>query len=125
MFALTCAWPVILAYACLVQVVAAAVYLALSLNSGTPFKDAVAKYPHLVAIQSRSREKRRNLFLLGLAVAVAVAAAWRPFPICPADGAGGAAGRPVARPVSASEDYGPAVEAFDGRRRGRVLFVAD
>lgn len=68
-----------LAYLCIVQLVAAVVYLVLSAGMDTPFKNAVMQYPQLVAIKTGSATKRRNLYLLGLGVGVATAAVWRPF----------------------------------------------
>lgn len=68
-----------LAYLCIVQLVAAGVYLVMSSGMDTPFKNAVMQYPHLVAIKKGSAAKRRNLYLLGLAVGVGVVAFWRPF----------------------------------------------
>lgn len=68
-----------LAYLCIVQVIAAAVYLVLSWGMDAPFKRAVLQYPHLVAIKKGSTAKRRNLYLLGLVVGVVSVAFWRPF----------------------------------------------
>ena len=68
-----------LAYLCIVQVIAAVVYLVLTAGMDTPFKNAILQYPHLVAIKKGSATKRRNLYLLGLAVGLVAVALWRPF----------------------------------------------
>ena len=68
-----------LAYLCIVQLVAAVVYLVLSAGMDTPFKNAVMQYPELVAIKKGSATKRRNLYLLGLVVGLGTVVAWRPF----------------------------------------------
>lgn len=87
MITIHCAWPVLLAYLCLLQVIAALVYLLLSLNMGSPFKDALARYPHLVAIREESARKRKNAFVLGLAVGFVSVLFWRPFSSCSTEAA--------------------------------------
>jgi hypothetical protein len=67
-----------LAYLCLVQLIAAVVYLVLTAGMETPFKAALQQYPHLLAVKSGSATKRRNLYLLGLGLGAAAVAVWRP-----------------------------------------------
>jgi nicotinamide riboside transporter PnuC len=68
-----------LAYLCIVQLIAAVVYLVLSAGMDTPFKNAVMQYPQLVAIKTGSATKRRNLYLLGLVGGVVTVVIWNPF----------------------------------------------
>ena len=82
MLVLRCDVPILLAYLCIMQVVAAFVYLVFTAGMDTPFKNAVAQYPELVAIKRDSARSRRNVYLLGLFVGLVVVIAYRPFQTC-------------------------------------------
>jgi hypothetical protein len=82
MLVLRCDLPVLLAYLCIIQLVAAGVYLLFTAGMDTPFKAAVAQYPDLVAIKQGSARHRRNVYILGLCVGLGIVVVYRPFQNC-------------------------------------------
>jgi hypothetical protein len=82
MLVLKCDVPVVLANLFVVDAVAVAVYLALTRGLGTPFADALERYPELARVKAESAKRRRNIYLLGLAVGVAAVVYFRPFWAC-------------------------------------------
>ena len=72
-------WMAVLAYLCLVQLIAAVLYMTLTVGMDAPFKEALQHYPALLAIKSGSVKKRRNLYLFGMGVGCVAVFMWRPF----------------------------------------------
>ena len=74
----TCGTPtVVFAYLALGYLIASVVYLLVTRDLGTPFKDSLL--PEQRAILAESKEKRRKAFLLGVALAVLAMCFVRPF----------------------------------------------
>ena len=73
-----CRVHIILAYTALIYILASIFYLIQTRSYGTPFKDAVKKYPSLVKIKTISVEKRRRAFYNGLIISIALAFIFRP-----------------------------------------------
>jgi hypothetical protein len=77
-----CKIPVFLAYSMLIYIMASIAYLIITIPYGTPFKDALNKYPELQKIKKESANKRRNAFLIGLAIGIAFVVLFKPFSNC-------------------------------------------
>ena len=77
-----CKLPIILAYSMLTYIIASIVYLLVTLNYGTPFKDELKKYPDLQRIQKESSNKRRKTFLIGILIAILILIILKPFKKC-------------------------------------------
>ena len=77
-----CQVSIILAYLAAIYIISSVIYLIVSRSYGTPFMDAVNKYPELVKIKKESVDKRRNLFLMGLVLAICLMIFLKPFKKC-------------------------------------------
>ena len=65
-----CKVPIIFAYISIVYILASILYIIQTRSYGTPFKDAVRKYPDLLKIKNYSVDKRRKAFYRGLMVSI-------------------------------------------------------
>lgn len=65
-----CKVPIIFAYIAIVYILASILYIIQTRSYGTPFKDAVRKYPDLLKIKNNSVDKRRKAFYRGLMVSI-------------------------------------------------------
>lgn len=74
-----CGSAKIFAYLAVLYIIAALVYFALTRNIGTPFGDAVNKYPNLVEIKTKSSIIRRNIFYIGIVIGILILLIFRPF----------------------------------------------
>ena len=77
-----CKVSVVLAYIAFIYILASVIYLIASRSYGTPFKDAVSKYPELVEIKRESVNKRMVLFLRGIIFSLIILLIARPFKSC-------------------------------------------
>ena len=72
----------ILAYLALVYIIASVYYLVFTRQFGTPFADALEKFPELKEIKKKSATERRNTFYCGLALACVIICIFKPFSNC-------------------------------------------
>ena len=77
-----CQVSVVLAYISTIYILSSIIYLVVSQSYGTPFKNAVGKYPELLEIKMKSVEKRKKLFYTALIVSTAVMFLLSPFGSC-------------------------------------------
>jgi len=77
-----CKIPVVLSYLAACYILASTYYMLMTRNIGTPFKDAVSKYPELVAIKTESANQRRKIFYTGIVVSIVLMVVVRPFSRC-------------------------------------------
>jgi hypothetical protein len=77
-----CQVSVIFAYFSVIYISASIIYLVVSQSYGTPFKDAVNKYPELRQIKKESAEKRKKLFFTGVIVSIIGVFILNPFGKC-------------------------------------------
>jgi hypothetical protein len=63
----------------IVYILASILYLIQTVSYGTPFKDAVSKYPDLLKIKKESVDKRRGAFYRGFIVSIILVVLTRPF----------------------------------------------
>ena len=73
-----CKVPIIFAYIAIVYILASILYIIQTRSYGTPFKDAVGKYPDLLKIKKESADKRRGAFYRGLIVSIILVILTRP-----------------------------------------------
>ena len=78
----TCEVSSILAYIAAVYIMTCIIYLYTTRKYGTPFKDAVKKYPELMEIKRKSVEERSNAFYTGLIISTIVMILTKPFGDC-------------------------------------------
>ena len=74
-----CGTAKIFAYLSIIYIIACFLYLVMTKNIGTPFKDAIKLYPNLLAIKSNSASTRSNIFYIGLTTAFILILIIRPF----------------------------------------------
>ena len=77
-----CKVPVAFAYMTLVYIIASLVYLIVTMNYGTPFKDNLKKYPKLLKIKMEAVRKRKNAFIIGLIIGILLCVTFKPFHTC-------------------------------------------
>ena len=77
-----CQVSVILAYIASVYISSSIIYMIVSQSYGTPFKDAVSKYPELVQIKKSSVKQRKTLFCTAIIVSVIGLIVLNPFGKC-------------------------------------------
>lgn len=77
-----CEISVFLAYISFIYILASIIYLVVSQSFGTPFKDALQKYPELMKIKKQSAEKRKNLFFSGIFASTIIMYVFKPFGSC-------------------------------------------
>ena len=80
-----CEVSMILAYFSLIYIIASAYYLIITRSYGTPFRDAIQKYPELAKIKANSADKRRKAFYCGIAIAIGIVWYFKPFKSCSLD----------------------------------------
>ena len=68
-----------MAYFATIYILTALIYLVITHSYGTPFKDAVQRYPELVRIKAASVNERRHAFYIGLAISTLAMIIIRPF----------------------------------------------
>jgi len=78
----TCTVSIYFAYTALVYILASIFYIIFTRQYGTPFMDAVNKYPTLVEIKKESSKKRRNIFIIGIIINITIVLLIRPFKNC-------------------------------------------
>ena len=76
-----CKVSIVLAYFASIYIIASIIYLLITKSLGTPFNDAIQKYPELVEIKKSSIE-RRDVFLQGLGVSIIIMCLLQPFSKC-------------------------------------------
>ena len=77
-----CKVSIILAYLSTIYIISCVIYLIVSRWYGTPFMNAVNKYPELVKIKKKSADKRRTLFIISLGIGIVLMFFLRPFKKC-------------------------------------------
>ena len=77
-----CKIPIWLAYLALLYIFASIYYLIVTRNLGTPFRNAVNKYPELIKIKYASVSKRKNAFYNGIIIGLCVLTILQPFSSC-------------------------------------------
>ena len=77
-----CKVSIILAYVACIYIMASIIYLIITRSYGTPFNDAIKKYPELVKIKKKSSIERRDVFFKGLAISIIVMCIIKPFTEC-------------------------------------------
>tara|TARA_B110001450_G_C17207792_1_gene314142 strand:+ start:130 stop:372 length:243 start_codon:yes stop_codon:yes gene_type:complete len=77
-----CKIPIFLAYILLIYIFTSIYYLIVTRKYGTPFKNAVDNYPHLVKIKNESANKRRVSFYKGIFISSIVIYLLKPFKKC-------------------------------------------
>lgn len=77
-----CQVSVVLAYLASIYIISTIYYLIVSRSYGTPFKDALEKYPELKKIKMKSAHERGNAFYGGLAIGVISMVILKPFGDC-------------------------------------------
>lgn len=71
-----------LAYIAAAYIMSSLFYLLVTMNIGTPFKNAYTKYPELVEIKKKSSNTRRKIFFMGMGISVVVLFLLKPFKEC-------------------------------------------
>ena len=78
----TCQISVMLANIATVYIFASIYYLISTNDFGTPFKNAVMKYPELLKIKQNAVYKRKRAFTLGVLLSIIGICIFRPFSSC-------------------------------------------
>lgn len=73
--------PVMLAYFFLIYVYSSVYYIFATRNLGTPFNDAIEKYPKLKELKQKSVNKRKMIFYKGIILSLIVLILFPPFDI--------------------------------------------
>ena len=76
-----CEISVALAYCSMIYIAASVYYLIVTRQFGTPFYNAIEKYPELVEIK-KSASKRRKAFYCGIVVGILLLWFFKPFLGC-------------------------------------------
>ena len=77
-----CEVSVVLAYIALVYIGASMYYLLITRSFGTPFRNAIQRYPELVEIKKKSASKRGKTFYCGIFIFIIIAWYFKPFKTC-------------------------------------------
>ena len=77
-----CRIPIVLAYIAMIYIMTTLIYLLITRQYGTPFKDAVANYPNLMKIKLDSVIQRQHAFHIGMCISIIILCITRPFSIC-------------------------------------------
>lgn len=77
-----CKIPIWLGYLALLYIFASIYYLIVTRNYGTPYKNAVNKYPELIKIRNESVSRRKNTFYKGIIIGLFVISISQPFRPC-------------------------------------------
>tara|TARA_Y100001970_G_scaffold276662_1_gene379692 strand:- start:475 stop:753 length:279 start_codon:yes stop_codon:yes gene_type:complete len=77
-----CKVSTIFAYFSIAYIVASIYYFIVTRSYGTPFKDALKKYPELLKIKQKSASKRAQAFYIGLLIGVSGLVLLKPFGTC-------------------------------------------
>ena len=77
-----CKISTIFAYFSVVYIVASIYYLIVTRSFGTPFRDALEKYPELLKIKQKSSSQRARAFYIGLLIGISGLVLLRPFGKC-------------------------------------------
>ena len=72
----------ILSYVSCAYLLASLFYLLITACYGTPFKNAIKKYPELESIKKYSASIRYNAFLISLVISIIILLVLRPFKLC-------------------------------------------
>tara|TARA_B100000401_G_C52689161_1_gene663604 strand:+ start:483 stop:728 length:246 start_codon:yes stop_codon:yes gene_type:complete len=72
----------LLAYLASIYIISSIYYLLVTRQLGTPFADALEKYPELKKIKDQSADDRANAFYKGLVLACGVMCIFKPFGNC-------------------------------------------
>jgi len=78
----TCNISVLLANAATVYIIASVFYLIVTRSFGTPFANALKKYPNLMNIKKASSVRRCRAFFIGILLAIIGLCIFRPFSSC-------------------------------------------
>ena len=77
-----CEVSTILAYIAAVYILTCIIYILITRQYGTPFKDALKQYPELLKIKEESTKQRTNAFYMGLLVSTIIMILKKPFGEC-------------------------------------------
>lgn len=77
-----CKISTVMAYVATVYTGASLFYMLSTRSYGTPFGDALKKFPELQKIKNASAKKRRRSFYIGVGVSLLLVCAVRPFRNC-------------------------------------------
>ena len=77
-----CQISTILAYIATIYILASVFYIATTRHLGTPFKNAIKKYPELMKIKMKAVRQRRLAFYSGIAISSFVLYFFHPFGDC-------------------------------------------
>lgn len=77
-----CKISIILSYLASTYVIASIIYMLVTRTFGTPFKDALEKYPELRKIKEKSVRKRKITFYTGIGISIVLLCVFRPFHKC-------------------------------------------
>ena len=72
----------VLAYLALIYIITSVYYLIVTRKLGTPFADALKKYPELQKIKKKSANDRGNAFYTGLLISCIIVFILQPFSNC-------------------------------------------
>jgi len=77
-----CKVSILLAYLASTYIIASFIYLLVTISFGTPFKNALNKYPELKNIRTESAKKRKLTFYSGIVISIILLCIFRPFQKC-------------------------------------------
>lgn len=75
----TCKVSSLLAYIASIYIISCIIYLIITKKYGTPFNNALQKYPELIEIKEKSSKQRLNAFYNGLLISIVVVVILKPF----------------------------------------------
>jgi len=71
----------LLAISAFIYILTCIYYIIQTRSFGTPFKDAVAKFPELQKIKNESAKRRKNVFINGLLISIVIVFVINPYNI--------------------------------------------
>jgi hypothetical protein len=77
-----CQIPLFLAYLMATYILASMYYMFESKSVGTPFSDAIEKYPELLKIKQQSSKTRSKIFYTGFIGSIVILVFLQPFKTC-------------------------------------------
>ncbi len=77
-----CKVSILFAYFSLIYLCASGYYLLVTRSYGTPFKNALQKYPKLLKIKINSVKKRKKTFYFGILIGLIICIYFKPFHHC-------------------------------------------
>ena len=77
-----CQVSTVLAYSATIYIIASIIYIIITRSYGTPFSNAVKKYPELMKIKLESASKRKSAFCIGTFIGIISLIIIKPFGNC-------------------------------------------